>query len=151
MNEDVFVVFLIAAIYLFLFIKQPQWFRKHIEPAKSKYVEKHRKYVAWIRDTIESSESIDDDELWLIVQQAAMTKFRVMAALLFLLSVSIFAGYPVKYSEILGSNPPYWHEVLVGLAGGAVFIVIMRLGGFVSLRLRIRQLVRHAKRKEASA
>lgn len=136
-----FAVVTVGAFLLYSLIKKPEWFRKSIKQR----VAKHEKYVAWTRDQSEHAKSLSDEEIWKIIEDAVTRRVRVAMVLFFLLIVFIFDLYPVYAEPILGPNPPYWHEMLLGAVGGGAFAAIIALVARASLRMRIRQLINNTK------
>jgi hypothetical protein len=136
---------LILAVFLLVFVylmnKYVSWFRQRAKSYESRYVKKHIKYVGWIRENIESAKGLSDDELRTVIQMAVTIRIRVQTTLVVLLIASLGTAYPIYAGLILGPSPPYWQEMMLGVAGGLTFVVFMRICGLVALRIRIRQLV----------
>jgi hypothetical protein len=63
-NDHWFTVVLVGVFLLYTVIKQPEWFRKRAK----RYVNKHEKYVAWIREQSEYSKSLSDDDVWVRIR-----------------------------------------------------------------------------------
>ena len=122
-------------------VVHPEWYRKSTEKTRVRYVDKHAKYLAWIRGEYGDSKSFSDDDLWEVIREAVTLKTRVAIALFSLLVMGIPTLYPVYAEALLGTNPPYWQELVLGVSGGVIFGAVLKLCGTVALRARIRQLV----------
>ena len=136
-NTLLFYVIAMGALALYGFIKEPDWFRNW----HKKVVKKHDKYVGWTRGQSEQAQNLSDDAVWVIIERAVKLKMQVQTALLLLLFACIESLYPIYAERILGPSPPYGNEMLLGVAGGAVFGSIILLSGRITLRIRIRSRV----------
>lgn len=139
-----FAALVAAAIAVYVLCIKPEQFRERLK----KRLPKFEKYVGRISQQSDHAKTLSDGEIWSIIEEALILRGRIAIALFPILCIAMSFAYPAYAPELLGDDPPYWRELVVGLVGGAVICVPLLILGRAAFRMRIAKLVGEAEAEQ---